>query len=86
MNKLKIAAALLVTLAAGVASAHPINVPYDTRGDCEVAYANSSKLDRERLVALGVFETKGAAQSVFRDIFKCEYDEEEDAWFVVFTP
>ena len=25
----------------------------------------------------------GEAQRTFRDLFKCEYDENEDAWYVV---
>jgi hypothetical protein len=71
---------------AGAAVAHPINVPFETRGECEVAFAKSSKLDRERLVDdLGVFETYGKAQRTFKDIFACEYDENQQAWYIVFT-
>ena len=67
-----------------VAVAHPTNVPYATRGECEVAYETSSKLDRERLVNLGIFDTIGAAQSTFRDLFQCEYNPDEDAWYIVY--
>lgn len=63
--------------------AHPTDTPYETRGECEAAYAESSKDDRERLVALGIFETRGAAQRTFRDRFRCEYDEDAGAWFIV---
>lgn len=70
---------------AGAVSAHPTNERYDTRGQCEAAYAEASKFDRERLVALGVFDTRGEAQRTFRDLFRCEYDEDEDAWFIVFV-
>jgi hypothetical protein len=80
----------LVLLGMGVsalgasASAHPTDVPYQTRGQCEAAFAESSKLDRERLVkVLGVFDTYGAAQRTFRDRFACEYDEEEGVWYIV---
>ena len=79
--------ALAVLLAAAIgsaATAHPTDVPFQTRGDCESAYAASSKLDRERLVALGIVDTQGAAQKTFNETFRCEYDEEEDAWFIVF--
>lgn len=69
---------------ASVVSAHPLNQPYETRGECEAAYAESSKLDRERLVELGTFDTKGDAQKTFRDIFRCEYDENDQAWYIVF--
>lgn len=71
---------------AGLAVAHPTAVPYDTRGECEAAYAESSKDDRERLVELGNFPTQGAAQRTFNDIFACEYDAEDDKWYIVFTP
>ncbi len=84
MKKLSVAivgAALLVS--SGVV-AHPTDIPYETRGECESAYAEFSKFDRNRLVDLGVFETRGAAQSTFQDIFACEYFEEEQAWYIVF--
>lgn len=68
------------------AEAHPTNEAYETRGECEVAYAESSKEDRQRLVEMGVFETQGAAQRTFKDLFACEYDEEEEVWYIVFTP
>ena len=77
---------ICVTLAAGLAAqapAHPTNIPFDTRGECEAVYAESSKLDRERLVELGVFPTNGAAQRTFNETFRCEYDEDLDAWFIV---
>lgn len=73
-------------LLAGAAMAHPINTPYETRGKCEAAYAHSSKGDRERLVASGVFDSYGEAQEFFREVFTCEYDEDEEAWFIVFNP
>lgn len=67
----------------GMASAHPTDEANETRGACEAAFAEASKLDRQRLVQLGVFNTLGEAQRTFRDVFKCEYDENEDAWYVV---
>ncbi len=84
MNKLTVMIATAVSAATGTASAHPGNIPYETRGDCEAAYAASSKLDRERLVDLGFVENNGAAQKTFNETFRCEYDEEEDAWYIVF--
>lgn len=74
---------LSATVGMGGAIAHPTNVPYATRGECERASAESAKQDRERLVALGIFPTIGAAQSTFEEDWRCEYDEEEDAWFIV---
>ena len=76
---------LLLGATAGLSSAfaHPTNVAYETRGGCERASAASAKEDRERLVALGIFPTTGAAQSTFHEDWRCEYDEEEGAWYIV---
>ena len=83
MKKTVLATALAALAIAGTAAAHPTDIPYETRGECERAYAEFNKLDRERLVALGIFETRGAAQRTFRDLFACEYDEDEDLWYIV---
>lgn len=83
MKKLLRLLSVAALATAGVASAHPTNEAYATRGACEAAFAEASKLDRERLVQLGVFNTLGEAQRTFRDLFKCEYDEDEDAWYIV---
>lgn len=83
MNKAIVIGGVAGALAAAAAVAHPTDVAYDSRGECEAAYAESSKEDRERLVANGIFPTIGAAQSTFRDRFVCEYDEDAKAWFIV---
>ena len=81
--KMSIFAAPLIVGSAAIA--HPTNVRFETRGDCEAAYAESSKLDRQRLVdQLGIFGSYGAAQRTFNETFQCQYDEEEQAWFIVF--
>jgi hypothetical protein len=82
--KKHVSAALILSFIGSAAAAHPTDIPYQTRGECERAYAASSKLDRERLVAIGVVDNNGAAQKTFNETFRCEYDEEEDAWFIVF--
>lgn len=74
--------ALLGVLLASQLSAHPTDIPYASRGECESAYAKFSKLDRERLNQIpGV--TPGEAQRTFRDLFVCEYDRDAKAWFIV---
>ena len=83
MKKMLLTAAVAILPMSGPATAHPTGVPYETRGECERAYAESSKADRDRLVALGVFDSPGEAQRTFNEIFACEYDEAEDAWFIV---
>lgn len=67
------------------AVAHPTTGSYETRGECEAAFAEASKFDRERLVELGIFDTRGEAQRTFRDLFRCEYDEDEDVWHIAFV-
>lgn len=84
MRKVFAAAALGVVGISAPVLSHPTGVPFDTRGECEAAYAESSKLDRERLVDLGVVDNNGQAQSSFNETFRCEYDEQEDAWFIIF--
>ena len=86
MNKLILMMGMMSVPLAGYAAAHPTDIAYETRGECEAAYAESSKLDRERLVAAGVFPSPGAAQRTFNEIFACEYDEIEDVWYIRFTP
>jgi hypothetical protein len=83
MKKVAVMALILgATFGVGGAIAHPTNVPYATRGECERASAESAKQDRERLDELGIFPTIGAAQSTFHEDWRCEYDEEEEAWFI----
>ena len=67
--KMSIFAAPLIVGSAAIA--HPTNVRFETRGDCEAAYAESSKLDRQRLVdQLGIFGSYGAAQRTFNSSIK----------------
>lgn len=84
MRSLVVSIAAVAFAATSAAVAHPTDIAFETLGKCEAAYAESSKLDRERLVALGFVENNGAAQKTFNETFRCEYDEEEDAWFIVF--
>lgn len=85
MRKMILGAALAGLALGPAALAHPTGVRYESRGECEAAFAEASKEDRERLVELGVFDTRGQAQRTFNEIFACEYDETEDAWFIVFV-
>jgi hypothetical protein len=84
MKKLAVIGVVLgVAIGGSAAIAHPTDVPYESRGECERAAAKSAKQDRERLVDLGIFPTIGAAQSTFHEDWRCEYDDEEEAWFIV---
>lgn len=84
MRKLILVSSLAALALATPAFAHPGGIRYESRGQCEAAFAGFSKFDRERLVDVqGVFDTYGEAQRTFRDIFKCEYDHDDDAWYIV---
>jgi len=84
MNLRNLPLALAALACASTATAHPTDVTFSSRGECEAAFADSSKSDRERLVELGIFDTFGAAQSTFRDMFRCERDYDGDNWHIVF--
>lgn len=83
MTRLHLAATLVALGLGGVALAHPVGEPFETRGECEAAFAESSKDDREALFDRGIFTSRGAAQRTFNDLFACAYDEEEEAWFII---
>jgi hypothetical protein len=80
---LAVAAAATTAIPAPV-TAHPTDIPYATRGECEAAYAAASKEDRNSLVSNGVFDNNGQFQMGVRDLFECEYNEEEQAWYIVY--
>jgi len=65
MKKLLVGSALLLGLS-GVAAAHPFNLRFDTRGECEKAQALVNHYDRDN-VAEPIFhiENNGEAQVFF---------------------
>lgn len=81
MKMTPIFAAAAAVVISTQALAHPTGIPYSTRGECEAAYAEFSKFDRERLSELGF--TPGEAQRTFRDLFACQYDPNSRQWFIV---
>lgn len=83
MKKWTVMGAAAALLAAGTAVAHPTSLRFETRGECEVAFAEASKFDRPIIVQLGFEETIGGAQTRVLARFECEYDEDEEAWRIV---
>jgi hypothetical protein len=73
MKKLLVGSALLLGLS-GVAAAHPFNLRFDTRGECEKAQALVNHYDRDN-VAGPIFH--------FLESFQCEYDANEGKWRIV---
>ena len=75
--------ALVLGMIAVPAAAHPTGFAYSSRGECQSAFAHYSKLDRVHLSELlGV--SPGDIQSQIPDLYDCEYDREENAWFIVY--
>ena len=84
MKKVMIGIAAISVLMAASASAHPFQLRFDTRGECEREQAHVNNYDRE-FVAEPVFniQNNGEAQVFFLEAFQCEYDVDEDAWRIV---
>jgi pyruvate-formate lyase len=83
--RLALAVAAVATTATPLpVAAHPTDIPFATRGECEAAYAAASKDDRDALVSAGIFKNTGQFQKGVRDLFQCEYIEEEQAWYIVY--
>jgi hypothetical protein len=73
-----------VTLAVGTAViAHPTDVYFASRGECEAAYAQQNQTDRAMLVEFGIAQTTGEAMRDIHNRFDCEYDDEVGAWHFV---
>ena len=64
--------------------AHPVNLLFDSRGECEAAQAHVNNYDRQN-VAEPVFgiTQNGQAQVFFLESFQCEYDPTLDKWHMV---
>lgn len=74
---------LFFAMIATQAAAHPTGVAFSSRGECQSAYAHYSKSDRVRLSELlGV--SPGEIQRQIPGLYTCQYDNEEDAWFIVY--
>jgi hypothetical protein len=68
-------AALLI--GASAAYAHPVGQAFPTRGACEAALAQINTEDRQRLVAMGTFDTPGEANRFFHERFSCQPVDDE---------
>ena len=75
-----------IVLVASPAVANHIFTPsaFDTRGECESENARLSNDDAERQFPLrpDLFSSLGEARSFMTRAFTCEYDADEDAWFL----
>jgi hypothetical protein len=70
-------------LTAGAANAHDFNATFETQAQCQRAWVEVNKFDRDflREVAPGRFQTKGDVMAYLTKYIRCEYDPEEDVWY-----
>lgn len=81
---------IIVTLAASTllgatpALAHPFDLRFDSRGECEAAQAKVNHYDRDH-VAGPVFgiQNNGQAQVFFLEAFQCELESSTGLWRMV---
>lgn len=79
-------AVLGVLLAASPAAANHIftPTPFASYGECESANAKLSNEDAERQFPLrpDLFSSLGEARSFMTRAFSCEYDPDDDSWYL----
>jgi hypothetical protein len=83
MKALNLALASAVLLAGTAAIAHPTDVYFDSRGQCQAAYAQQNQADRAILVQFGIAATLGEAMRDIHNRFSCEYDQQAGKWHFV---
>jgi hypothetical protein len=71
------AATTALLVGASAAYAHPVGEVFASRGACEAVLAQINTEDRQRLVAMGVFDTHGDANRFFHERFSCQPDGDE---------
>lgn len=86
MKRILLAALAAASIAAPAAASHFLNldVPYDSRGECEAAIAEFNRGDRDRLLATfpQFFESLGDVESFLHRAFSCELDPAVGQWFI----
>lgn len=81
MRKLLICVGLIAASTLDSAVAHPTQLLFASRGECEREQAKVNNYDRQ-YVAEPIFgiENNGQAQVFFLESFQCEYDASMNAW------
>ena len=78
---------IAISATAGLASAavaHDFETTYPTRAECERAYVEMNKFDRDWLLATfpGLFDSRGDVMAFLTQHVGCEYDSENNVWFM----
>ena len=87
MTILKAAIALAAITVPAVALAHtPVDVPYDTRGECEAQMAKDNIFHARDKVEQGRYDNVGEAMADMHEHFWCELNPEDGYWYMLRTP
>jgi hypothetical protein len=87
MTMLKAALTLAVIAAPAVALAHtPVDVPYDTRGDCEAQMAQDNIFHAQDKVQQDIYDNVGDAMADMHEHFWCELNPDDGYWYMLRTP
>ena len=64
--------------------AEHLDIPYDSRGECEAVIATLRNDDREFLMQIGpqYFSTAGDVNSFLSRAFSCELSDLDGAWYI----
>lgn len=83
MKKLLVIGLLGVAMLPTAAAAHDFSATFDTRAQCEVAWEQANKVDRDFLRQLNpaLFQTRGDVMSYLTQYVRCAYDPDEDVWY-----
>jgi len=86
MKMLSLTLAMASLIAAAPAAANHIftPTPFASYGECEAENAKLSNDDAERQFVLrpDLFSSLGEARSFMTRAFSCEYDPDDDAWYL----
>lgn len=83
MKKFKLAIALATVAIPAMTLAHPLGVPYNSRGECEAERAKNDHIHGAADIESGKFDNFGEANRWMHETFRCAFID--DHWFIVRT-
>jgi hypothetical protein len=83
MRKLMTIAITAAAIMPTAAAAHDFEATFDSQAQCEVAWVQSNKIDRDflRQVNPQQFQTKGDVMAYLTKYVRCAYDPIDDVWY-----
>lgn len=84
MKKLIISVLFTAAAATGPVAAHDFTATYTSQGQCERAWAQMNKVDRDFLPSFrpDLFTTHGDVMRYLTKYVTCEYDPTEEVWYI----